>query len=274
MTTTPPPATRPGRLRREPLLHFLLLGLVIFTVDHQLSARRDDPRVIVVDAAVEKEVSGIFQEAKGRAPGAEELKVLVQRWIDNEVLYREGVALAVDRGDTMIRERIIFKSLNVVQSNLAPPPATDELLREWFERNRARYDLPKRYDFEEAVLVGDTSEAAVKAFAEALRRGSASTADAGLRTFKGRPKDNIVTSFGAAFERALSGLPREQWQVVAGTDGLHVVRLLAIGEEQKAVFEDIRAEVRQQWIDETMARLRTEAVRELAKKYEIRREAA
>jgi hypothetical protein len=274
MTTTAPHASLPGRLLREPLLHFLLLGLVIFAVDHQLSSRRDDPRVIVVDGAVEKEVTEIFQDAKGRAPSPEELKVLVQRWIDNEVLYREGVALAVDQGDEMIRERIIFKSLNVVQSNLTPPPATEEVLREWFERNRARFDLPRRYDFEEAVLVGDTSEAAVRAFAEALRRGAASTADAGLRTFKGRPKDNIVTSFGAEFEEALAALPRDQWQVIAGTDGLHVVRLLAIGEARTAEFGNISTEVRQQWIDETMARLRTEAVRELAKKYDIRREAA
>ena len=38
-------------------------------------------------------------------------------------------------------------------------PFDDKLLREWFERNRAKYDEPARYDFQEAVLSGNPSEA-------------------------------------------------------------------------------------------------------------------
>ena len=86
-------------------------------------------------------------------------------WLDNEVLYREGLALRLDKGDTAIRERVIFKALSVVDAGIKLPPVDDAVLREWFEKNRAKYDEPARYDFQEAVLAGERSEAAVRAFA-------------------------------------------------------------------------------------------------------------
>ena len=51
-------------------------------------------------------------------PNAAELAALRQVWLDNEVLYREGLALAVDKGDSAIRERVIFKALSVVDTGV------------------------------------------------------------------------------------------------------------------------------------------------------------
>ena len=93
------------------------------------------------------------------SPNADELEALHRVWLDNEVLYREGLALQVDKGDTAIRERVIFKALSVVDSNVKLPPADDQVLRTWFEAHRDKYDEPARYDFEEAALSGDNSEA-------------------------------------------------------------------------------------------------------------------
>ncbi|MBE2293452.1 MAG: peptidyl-prolyl cis-trans isomerase, partial [Phycisphaerales bacterium] len=156
---------------REPLLHFLLLGGLLFAIDHFINGRVDDPRTIIVDAAVDKQARQIFEAARGREPNEEELYALRRVWLDNEVLYREGLALGVDKGDTAIRERVIFKALSIVNANLKLPPVSDQILREWFEQNRAKYDESARYDFQEAVLSGDRSEAALRAFAAALNAG-------------------------------------------------------------------------------------------------------
>ena len=86
-----------------------------------------------------------------------------QVWLDNEVLYREGLALGLDKGDTAIRERVIFKALTMVDANTKRPAFDEKVLREWFEKNRARYDQPARYNFQEAVLAGESSEAAAVA---------------------------------------------------------------------------------------------------------------
>jgi hypothetical protein len=148
---------------REPLLHFVLIGAVLFGLDYFIASRADDPHSIVIDAAVDAEAKQTFQTSRGREPNAEELQALRQVWLDNEVLYREGVALGLDKGDTAIRERVIFKALTMVDANTKRPEFDDKVLREWFAKNRTRYDQPARYNFQEAVLSGDEFAAALEA---------------------------------------------------------------------------------------------------------------
>jgi hypothetical protein len=268
------PAQSPGWLR-EPLLHFLVLGALLFALDYLIAGRADSPHVILVDAAVDQQARQTFETARGRKPNEAELYALRRVWLDNEVLYREGLALAVDKGDTAIRERVIFKMLSVVDAGLKLPAVDDKVLSAWFEKNRAKYDEPSRYDFEEAVLSGERSEAAVRAFAAALNAGTPGDAKAGLRVFKGRPHDNLVQSYGAEFAKALEALPPGgEWQVLSSRDGLRVMRLQAVTPPKPAAFEALRGVALQDWTDVTMAEQRTAAVRALAKKYTVKAEAA
>lgn len=263
-----------GSWLREPLLHFLILGALLFAADHYMLARSDDPNTIVVGAEVDREAIQLFVAARGREPNAEELSALRQVWLDNEVLYREGLALQVDRGDTGIRERVIFKALSVVDSNTKLPAIDDKILNTWFEKNRAKYDQPARFDFQEAALSGDSSEAAVRAFVSELNAGTPGDARAGLRVFKGRPHDNIVQSYGAEFAKALEAQPPGEWRALATRDGWRAMRLEAISPATPASFEALRGVLLQDWTDATMAEQRTAAVRALAKKYSVQFEAA
>jgi hypothetical protein len=255
---------------REPLLHFVLLGSVLFGVDQVLVGRADDPRLIVVGMAVDKEAPDLFRGSRGRDPDAAELGALRQRWIDNEVLYREGLAQQVDRGDTAIRERVIFKALSVVDANVKLPPFDDKVLRQWFETQRARYDEPARFDFQEAVLTGESSEAAVRSFVEALNNGTPGDAKAGLRIFKGRPRANLVQSYGAGFARQLEESPVGEWRAQRSADGWRAIRLDAVTPARPAVFEALRGVVQQDWTDAVMADQRTAAVRALGQKYSVK----
>ncbi len=259
---------------REPLLHFLVFGAMLFAADHWLLARSDDPHTIVVGPEVDREASQIFQTARGREPNAEELRALRQVWLDNEVLYREGLALQVDRGDTGIRERVIFKALSVVDANTKLPAVDDKILHTWFEKNRAKYDQPARFDFQEAALAGDNSEATVRAFVAELNAGTPGDARAGLRVFKGRPHDNIVQSYGAEFAKALEALPPGEWRALSTREGWRAMRLEAISASAPAHFETLRGVILQDWTDATMAEQRTAAVRALTKKYSVKFESA
>lgn len=277
-TMPPAAAARPARRlpawAREPLLHFVLIGAVLFAADHVLVSRRDDPRSIVVGPQVDQQAREVFSAARGRAPNAEELKALRQVWLDNEVLYREGLALQLDRGDETIRERVIFKALSMVDADVKPPPLAEADLRAWFQAHRERYDEPARFDFQEAVLPGDGSEGAVRAFVERLNRGAPGELDAGLRVFKGRPHANLVDGYGEDFARALeSGTPGE-WRAIKSRSGWRAVRLEAVTPARPAAFEPLKGVVMHDWVDATMAERRTAAVRALAKKYEVRYEGA
>ncbi|MEC5386745.1 peptidylprolyl isomerase [Uliginosibacterium sp. H3] len=261
----------PGWMR-EPLFHFVVLGFLLFAVDQFIVGRADDPRTIIVSADIDNEAKQIFKAARGHEPNPDELESLRRVWLDNEVLYREGLAQQVDKGDSAIRERVIFKQLSVIDANVKLPNVSDKILRDWFEANRVKYDVPVRYDFQEAVLSGDTSEAAVRAFVAALNAGTPGDAKAGLRIFKGRPHSNLVQSYGADFTKALEASPIGEWRVLKASDGWHAMQLVSIAAAQPADYAALRGAVMQDWRDAMAAEQRSAAVRALAKKYKVKYE--
>ncbi|HEX8107761.1 MAG TPA: peptidylprolyl isomerase [Kofleriaceae bacterium] len=262
---------RPAWLR-EPLLHFVVLGGVLFGADHFLADRGADPHTIIVGADVDGEAHETFKATRGREPNAQELEALHRVWLDNEVLYREGLALQLDKGDSAIRERVIFKALTMIDSNVHVPTADDKVLRAWFDGHRDKYDEPARYSFEDAALSGDSSEAAVRKFVTALNSGVPGDAKAGLRVFKDRPQASLVESYGPEFVKTLARAQPDTWQAVRTGDGWRAIRIDAITPAKPAVFEVVRGMVQHDWIDATAAEQRTAAVRALAKKYTIKYE--
>ena len=256
---------------REPLLHFIAFGVILFAVDHFIAGRADDPHTIRVDAAVDQKAREVFKQARGRDPNADELYALRRVWLDNEVLYREGLALQLDKGDPAIRDRVIFKALSMIDASLKAPKPEDKVLRDWFERNRARYDEPVRYTFQEAVLSGDTSETAFHAFVANLNGSTPgdAQAQAGLRVFKDRPRDSLVQSYGNEFVTSLDSSPTGAWRVLQSRAGWRAIRLDSSTPAQPADFEKLRGVVLQDWTDATMSEQRSAAVRALAKKYKV-----
>jgi len=269
-TQAPPRRQALPNWTREPLLHFLLIGAALFGVDRLVNGGAAASNEIVIGADVEQEARELFKAKRGHEPDAEEMAALRKVWLDNEVLYREGLALQLDKGDTAIRERVIFKALSVVDGGTKLPPVDDAVLRDWFEKHRAKYDEPARFDFQEAVLSGENGEPAVRAFVDALNAGTPGDAKAGLRVFKGRPHGNLVQSYGADFARALEAATPGQWLALPSREGWHAVRLDSAGNARPASFEALRGVVMQDWTDATLAEQRSAAVAALSRKYTVK----
>jgi len=262
------PAALPNWLR-EPLLHFMVLGGLLFAVDHMLIEREDDPTLIVVSPAVNSEAIRVYEETRGRKPNDQELHALHQIWLDNEVLYREGLALQLDKGDDAIRERVIFKALSVIDAGIKLPNIDEKELRAWFEARRDKYDDPARYTFQEAVLTGTNDEVAVRTFVAALNAGTPGEAQAGLRVFKDRPLSNLVQSYGDDFPKSLDTAPVAEWRALKTRDGWRAIRLDSITQPRPAAFEQLSGVILQDWKDAKAAELRSAGVHRLAKKYTV-----
>jgi len=261
-----------SHILREPLLHFLVLGALVFGVDHTLSLDKDDPQTITISKSVKTEAHDIFTGGLKREPSEAEMKTLLDRWVDNEVLYREGLALGLDRGDSAIRDRIIFKSLSVTQSGITLPRIDEAGVRKWFESKRDRYDTPIRFNFLEAVVTSDRSPEALTKFVAALNGKGKIDAESSLRVFKDRPRKNLLQSYGADFTEAIEKSTPGVWQLIASTEGLRVIQLEEIKPSVPADFDRNKDTIYQDWRDDTMAQLTTNAVREMGKKYKIREE--
>jgi hypothetical protein len=260
------------RVVREPLTHFIVFGALIFAADQLVLAVRGNPQDIVVTQATLQEARDTFVAGMKRDPSPAELKVLVDRWVDNEVLYREGLTLGLDKGDPAMRDRVIFKALSVAQAGLALPKIDEAGLRSWFESRRERYDIPARFDFEEAVVAGDAAPEKLKKFALALNAQQAPDEQGSLRIFKDRPRTNLVKNYGAAFAEMLEKQTVGQWDAVQSQDGLRVVRLTSITPGQAASFDAIKEQVYKDWKEDTASQLTKNAIHEMAKKFRIHTE--
>lgn len=273
MKSTSVNSTRLQTALREPLLHFLLLGAAVFGIDQWLNADSSSSRDIVVTAQVQQEAKQIFEAGMKREPKPEELKVLLDRWVDNEILYREGLQLGLDRGDSGIRDRVIFKTLSVTQAGIVLPEIDEAGLKAWFESNRDRYDTPARFDFLEAAVPSDTKLEAMQRFAAALNgKQDEPGIESSLRVFRDRPRSNLLQSYGKDFTEAIEQLKPGQWQVLVSNDGPRVIQLETLKPAVAADFEAVKVKVYQDWKDEMSSQRSKELIREMGKKYKIRQE--
>ena len=254
---------------KEPLFIFLLVALVIFAIDYALFLTSDNPKVIAVTPEIKQELKQIFTSSLKREPTAADLKQLTERWIDNEVLYREGLALGLDRGDSSIRERVIFKTLSVTQAGITLPKLDEDGLQKWFVKNQDNYDSPTLIHFQEAVPSGVQPAELLNSFADTLNGKGKTQIESTLEIFKDRPKFSIVEGYGEAFAKALVELPPNQWRTLESKAGLRLVQLVSVKPGQKVNFADVKAQVYVDWKNQTAAEMSSKAIKEMGMKYTI-----
>lgn len=263
----------------EPLVHFLALGGLLFALSAVLAPAEDRARVIEVTPETRREITEQFRGTRGRLPSEAELGPLIENWIRTQILYREALALGLDKGDEMIRERITHKMNLLVFSNLRVPQPTDEQLRAYFDANRARYDQPTRYDFLGLLVEGEGARAQAEAYVRALDAEDAEPPAelvARMRAFANRDRAGIVAPFGAAFADALAAMAPDTWRALpiepGGKPGWLVTRLARVREGRIADFEQVRPQLVEVWQTETGREMANKAVAEMGARYTIRRE--
>jgi hypothetical protein len=259
-----------ARLSREPLLHFVLLGVLIFGVDSVLHPPPKDDKVITVSKAMRQSFIDNFDEDKARVPSDSDLEKMIDAWVGSEILYREGKALGVDRGDEMIRDRVAFKMQLLIFDQIRLPQPTEEQLRAWFADNHARFDEPERVGFYLTPPTDQTT--AQRRLEDILQQHESEELQKQTRAILGRPVASLAASFGEGFRDALLAMPQGQWNVVQSKDGWHVVRLDSRRPGALASFESVRDEAAKIWHLEETRKLAWEAVKRLKASYQVRYE--
>jgi hypothetical protein len=256
------------RLLREPLLHFLVLGGLIFGADALLHPPAKDDHVIVVTKALQQSFIDNFDEDHEKAPSADELRKMIDAWVASEILYREGKMRGVDRGDEMIRNRIAYKLQVMIFDQVEVPRPTDEQLQAWFAENHARFDQPETVGFYMTPASDEGTARQELADIKAGREGA--DLEEKTRAILARPVPSLAPAFGEGFRDALLAVPLGEWTVLQSKEGWHVVRLDSRRDGTLAKLNDVKDEaVRLYHTDETRKRA-WDAVNRLKAAYTIR----
>lgn len=257
MTTETRPRAR--ALLREPFLHFTLIGALIFAAHYAFAK---PTRAIDVSAKTQAELSALFEQRQQRKPEPKERAELVERYVDEEVLFHEGLARGLVLEDPGIRELVVSRMRSVLQGSLVAATPTDPELRAFYQAHRERYALPAAVSFTEYVLPGETDEVA-RALADALRAGTPVTR--APRVHRERSLVQLKALYDQDVAARIFGLPGGTWEVVHWNKNPRVVRVdgrragsqRAFEEAVDLVRADYQSEHTQAGVDRAMKELRT-----------------
>jgi hypothetical protein len=263
------------RVLREPLLHFLLLGLALFLYYGRVAPDDDGGKRIVVSQAQVDLLATQFQATWSRPPTPEELNGLVETYVRDEILYREGKSLGLDRDDAVIKRRIRQKLDVMFEESIAQNPPSDADLQSYLDANAEAFRKPPVVSFEQVYFGAEGGvDATITKARSALQRG-ADPATLGQPTLLPArqdrvPLDLVARDFGKEFADALAGLAVGEWsEPVTSGFGKHLVRLNAIEPSQAPALDAVRDVVAREWENARRKRAHAEALAELRKQYEV-----
>jgi hypothetical protein len=266
------------KIIREPLLHFLLIGVLLFVV---FAYFRDSDgatadRIVLTQNNLQVLLAN-FARTWQRQPTRQELDNLVENWIREEIAYREALALGLEKEDAVIKRRLKMK-LDLMLEDMAGLDQPDEQeLVAYLEQHRDRFRREAELGFSQVFFKEETPESEIdQALAQLARAGAA----ADLHQFGDpimlparlplTPLDMIDNQFGSDFAANLADIEVGTWQgPLRSGYGLHLVLVL----EKRPAIDPQLEEVRDVVVRELMAE-RIEAIKEdayagLRENYEI-----
>jgi peptidyl-prolyl cis-trans isomerase C len=159
------------RLLREPLVHFLVVGLLLFAAyaaRHREAAPVANQIELTLDDLRQLEIA--FTSQWQQPPTPEEMVGLVESRVREDVLYREALALGLDKNDTIVKRRMAQKMEFLAEDVADAREPTTEELGTWFEKNAERSAVPARLTFRHVYFSPDRRGARTHDDAVAARK--------------------------------------------------------------------------------------------------------
>ena len=269
-------------LLREPLLHFLVLGAALFGLFGMFGKKNEAeaPAKIVISVARVATLADGFTRTWRRPPTEQELQGLVEDYIREEVLYREGRAAGLDRDDFVIRRRVRQK-MEFLAEDMAAAEPSDEELAAYLASNPDRFRTEDRLTFRQVFLSatrrGSALDGDARQIADALVSTNAPEDTASLgdpfllgEEFHGMSQGDIARTFGDGFAKRLSDIEPGRWQgPIPSSFGVHFVFVDERAKGSLPPLESAREAVQREWLNARRIKAEQKLYRTLRDRYQI-----
>lgn len=275
---------RLGRWLREPLLHFLGLGVALFAVYAHWTpgAGFDTSRQIVLTLDELRQLDLYFQSQWQRQPTPEEFSHLVENEVQEEVLYREALAMGLDKNDEIVRRRMAQKLQFLAEDVAAAHEPTAAELESWFDEHTEMFAQPPRLSFRHLYFSPDrrgerARDDAVKALAALAGQPedakiASSLADPFMFQdyYRDRAPEYLGKEFGPRFAVSVAKLAPGSWQgPIESGFGWHLVFVDSVIPGRVPDFEEVEPDVRTAWLGDQKQKAWSKAYAEMRAKYTV-----
>ena len=278
-------ATR-QRWLREPLLHFLLLGVLLFVLFEWLGGDTGPmSNRITVSGAQVQQLATAFAKTWQRPATDAEMKGLIDEYVREEIAYREAVAMGLDRDDTIIRRRMRQKLEFLVEDAASATPPTDAELQAYLDGYPDSFRQEPQVSFRQVFVDSSRGGDAAARARELLRQLSAAGPEADLDGIGdsimletelplGRQAD-IARLFGQEFADRVVAIEPGRWQgPIESGYGLHLVLVRERVEGRMPLLDEVRPLVERELLSQRRREQLAAMYDELLQKYSVTIEGA
>ena len=232
--------------------HFAVIGGAAFV----LAPPSDDMRTIRITPDEASSVWAVRARhgVSKELPPKEKREALAQ-YIEDELYYREGLRLGLDKGDGIVRNRVVQKMMFYAEDvGGVSAPTTDEALRAYFDAHRSAYVREQEMKFAHVFVSSSTHPSDGARVAMALRDKlvadapvdpkSLSEAFAATRLREWNTPTDLVQDFGESAVREMAQSEVGKWSApIASPFGWHLVRVIERRGGRDATFEEVRRDL-------------------------------
>jgi peptidyl-prolyl cis-trans isomerase C len=270
---------------REPLVHFVVLGCVLFGAypffdrDRGGEASSNEIRLTLDDLA---QLVMVFESKWRRPPTQDEFNALVEDRVREDILYHEALAVGLDKDDTIVRRRMAQKMQFLAEDVAAAREPTTDELRSWFAQNSDLFAMPPRLSFRHVYFSIDRrGERAPDDAAQALTELAGEPQNSPLAEsladpfmfqdyYADRTPQAIAREFGPEFALAVANLAPGSWQgPLKSGYGWHLVFVDTVIPGRVPAFEEVEQDVKIAWLGEQKAEAWREAYEAMRAKYTV-----
>lgn len=266
---------------REPLLHFLAIGIVLFAANGLIHGpdRSAPGETITISQGQVGQIAESYLLLSGRLPSRAELESLVDDFVTEEISYREAVAMGLDAGDTIVRRRMRQKLEFLLEDASASEEPTQAELKTWVADHADAYRLPERRAIRQVLAGADRRGEAARAEAEGLLTKLNSVADhSGLGDPSMLPaaiplttEEGVANLFGEDFSASVFAHRGASWfGPVVSPFWQHVVLVMETEAGRPASLDEVREKARSDLIESRRDRARDDFHARMRKRYQIR----
>lgn len=257
---------------KEPLLHFLVIALLLYALG-EWAQRRATAAPIVISRQQIEQLQQQYRQQFGVAPTPAALARLIDDQVATEVLYREGIALGLDRDDVIVRRRIAQKMEFLLQDGSVGEAPSDAVLQDFYRQHQAEFATPPQVSFTHLYFVANAAAGSALTQLAGRDCGQRVAADTygGRVRFDGVEPQTVRNEFGdTPIAAAVFTLPPQRWQgPLQSGYGWHLVCVSAQQRAAQPAFADVRAAVLAEYRRERQAGRYRETLAQLKRRYQI-----
>ena len=262
------------RILQEPLLHFAVVGSLLF---FYLSSNdvTTKPQVVISEGRI-NQLTAQFSKTRQRTPSAEELKALIDNQVREDLAFKHGTQMGLVENDSIIKRRVQQKLEFMLNDSIASIEPSREELQAYLDTHQDKFIIAPVYSFKH-IYINPEKHESTNAFIAELKKENLD------EVYQDRGDTIMLESeyidigslqiarlFGRKFTENLDTITLNKWQgPVKSGFGLHLVIIDKKTSEHVATLNEMELEIKRNYRIAAQKQAIDAFYQELQKEYSV-----